>query len=180
VLDSYELERWPAGRRLLGMTSVLFWVEAGGTPVPTFLRGVVAPRVAPALPVLLRCDPLVAHAVRTLSQLRAGYRRSPLSVDGAPGSGGARPGDRLPDATVRAGAGTRRLHDLLATAPGIHVLLDDTVRSDVGRCMPFVRRHRLAGGLGAPAVVVRPDGFVGFRGDPDGATRWLRQVGAGT
>jgi 2-polyprenyl-6-methoxyphenol hydroxylase-like FAD-dependent oxidoreductase len=178
LLDSYDLERRPAARRLLAMTHALFWAEAGTGPVPSFVRVAVAPRAARVLPLALRCDPLVARAVRTVSQLRAGYRRSPLSVDGAPGHSGVRPGERLPDAAVSTGSGRRRLHDLVAE-PGIHVLLDESVPGDVGWCRDQVRHHRVAGGLGAPAVVVRPDGYVGFRGDPGGVGRWLGLVHAG-
>ena len=101
LLDSYDRERRPVARRVLALTHVAFWAEASTGPLPSLLRGVVAPLGAPALPVLLRQRRLVAEAVRLVSRLGVAYRDSPLSAEGHPRlAGGPRPGQRLPDATV--------------------------------------------------------------------------------
>ena len=50
VIRSYDLERRPTARRVLAMTHLMFWGEAGTGPAPSFLRGVLAPAAAPLSP----------------------------------------------------------------------------------------------------------------------------------
>lgn len=77
-MRSYDVERRPAGRRVVAMTHLMFWGEAGTGPVPSFVRGVLAPKAAPLLPLLLRrC--LMAGAIRILAQFWVHYRRSPTA-----------------------------------------------------------------------------------------------------
>ena len=90
LLGSYDIERRPAARRVLALTHAAFWAEAATSPIPAFLRGALAPLAAPGLPLLLRQPLLVAEGVRVLSQLRVGYRHSPLSVEAAGPPGAAR------------------------------------------------------------------------------------------
>jgi 2-polyprenyl-6-methoxyphenol hydroxylase-like FAD-dependent oxidoreductase len=87
LLDSYDRERRPVARQVLGMTHLVFWGEAATGPVPALLRGQLAPLAAPAIPMLMRRRRLVAEGVRVLSQLRVSYRGSPLSVEGTPRRG---------------------------------------------------------------------------------------------
>jgi hypothetical protein len=90
----------------------------------------------------------------------------------------ARPGNRLPDATVGCDGATVRLHELTAQ-PGMHVLLSRGAPD-----LPSwkgVSVHRLTDRAGRAAVVVRPDGVVGYRSgdtDPVEVADWLRSVGA--
>jgi hypothetical protein len=126
---------------------------------------------------------LVGEAMALMSQLRAGYRTSPLSVEGLPRlPAGPRPGDRLPDATVTASGQQMRLHDLLAQ-PGVHVLLDRDAASLEDQAFgPHITLHRLTSTPGPGLVAVRPDGYVGFRGGMGNAGQlrdWLGHVGAG-
>ena len=118
LLDSYEQERRPVARQVLALTHVVFFAEASTNPVAAFLRGTLVPRVAPAVPVLLRQRLLLAEVVRLLSQGWVRYRSSPLSVDGARGGAGPHPGDRLPDSDVVSGGHRLRLHELTAQARG--------------------------------------------------------------
>ncbi|MEU1473882.1 FAD-dependent monooxygenase [Streptomyces sp. NPDC005760] len=98
LLDSYDMERRQAAYRRLILTHTAFWAEASTGRIPSWLRAVAAPRVAPAVPILLDRRRLVAEVIRFISQLRVNYRHSPLSVEGKPRLRGApRPGDRLPD-----------------------------------------------------------------------------------
>ena len=163
LLDSYEQERRPVARQVLALTHVVFFAEASTNPVAAFLRGTLVPRVAPAVPVLLRQRLLLAEVVRLLSQGWVRYRSSPLSVDGARGGAGPHPGDRLPDSDVVSGGHRLRLHELTAQ-PGVHVLLqrDAECPGDLaGR--RHVSVHRIDSWLGSGLLAVRPDGHVGFR-----------------
>ena len=181
LLDSYDLERRPVARQVLGMSHLVFWAEAAPGWVPSALRGRVAPLAAPVVPAVMARRHLVAAGIRLLSQLGVSYRGSPLSMAGTPWSqGGPRAGDRLPDRTVTAGGRSVRLHELLAR-PGVHVLLDrDAASPGTGpaRC-PLVSMHRLSSSPGHGLTVVRPDGYIGLRTDvADGPPldAWLRLV----
>jgi hypothetical protein len=182
LLDSYEHERRPVARQLLALTHVTFWAEASAGPLPSLLRGVVAPLAAPAVPALLRQRRLVAAVVRLASRLDLAYRDSPLSLEGGSRpAGGSRPGRRLPDATVSVGGRRARLHQLLVE-PGVHVVLhrdaDPVERLAVG---PHVTFHRLESEPGTGLVAVRPDGYVGFRcrtAEVAPLQAWLARIGA--
>lgn len=182
VLDSYESERRPVDRRVLALTHLVFWAEAGGDPVASFARGVMAPLAAPAVPFLLRRRRLVTIAMRTLSQFWVHYRDSALTVEGSPRMrSGPRAGDRLPDAVVTCEGRPVRLHDVLVE-PGMHVLLQaDAPDLDPDLAGPYLRVHRLSSWPGAGVLVVRPDGHVGFRSgaaDSRQVRDWLALVGA--
>jgi 2-polyprenyl-6-methoxyphenol hydroxylase-like FAD-dependent oxidoreductase len=182
LLDSYDRERRPAARQLLALTNLGFWAEAGTGPVPSALRAWLAPLAAPLVPMLTRGRP-AASGIRLLSQLNAGYRGSPLSVDGTPRRrGGSRAGDRLPDRLVRADGRSIRLHELLAR-PGVHVLLDrDADQFENLAPGRFVTVHRLTSVPGHGVIVVRPDGYIGFRSRAAEAGQlvaWLALVSAG-
>ena len=181
LLASYEAERRDIARMTLALTHLLFWVEAGTGMVPSFLRGTVGPLAAPLVPVLLRQRGLTAQGIRVLSQLRWNYRHSPLSLGAELGghqqrsAPHGRPGDRLPDATVLTGSGHHRLHELLATA-GLHILLQRnaeplTITDDL------LHVHRVLSWPGRRAVVVRPDGHIGYRGPTADAENWLERLG---
>ena len=180
LLGSYGSERRPVAQQVLALTHLIFWAESSTDPVASFLRGALAPVLAPVVPWALRRRRLMAEGVRLLSQLNTGYRRSPLSVDGEPPGYGPRAGDRLPDATVGCDGRRVRLHELLAR-PGVHVLLG---RSATVPALPTpgpnLHVHRLTSTPGAGAVVVRPDGYVGFtsrRADGASLRHWLDRFG---
>jgi 2-polyprenyl-6-methoxyphenol hydroxylase-like FAD-dependent oxidoreductase len=181
LLDSYDRERRPVAREVMAMTHLVFWAEASPGPVPSALRGRLAPLAAPLVPAVIGRRRLVAEAVRLLSQLGVGYRHSPLSVEGTPRRGsGPRAGDRLPDQLVSSAGRTIRLHDLLAR-PGVHVLLDRDA-DPLGALPPsrFVSIHRLTSSPGHGLIAVRPDGYIGFRCQTTGLGQlaawlgWLR------
>jgi 2-polyprenyl-6-methoxyphenol hydroxylase-like FAD-dependent oxidoreductase len=164
LLDSYDRERRPVAREVMAMTHLAFWAEAALGPVPSALRGRLAPLAAPLVPAVTGRRRLVAEAVRLLSQLGVSYRHSPLSVEGTPRRGGGpRAGDRLPDQVVSSAGRTIRLHDLIAR-PGLHLLLDRDA-GPLGPLAPsrFVSIHRLTSSPGRGLIAVRPDGYIGFR-----------------
>ncbi|MFD5583570.1 FAD-dependent monooxygenase [Streptomyces sp. NPDC127063] len=180
LLASYDRERRSAAHRRLILTHAAFWAEASTGRIPSWLRAVAAPRVAPVIPAVLDRRRPVAEVVRLISQLRVNCRHSPLSVEGRSCLRGApRPGDRLPDATVSVDGTPRRLHQLLAR-PGVHVLLQcDADSPPEGVLGPLVTVVRLANSPGRGLLAVRPDGHVGFRSetaDPAALTGWLSLV----
>jgi 2-polyprenyl-6-methoxyphenol hydroxylase-like FAD-dependent oxidoreductase len=183
LLDSYDRERRPVARQVLAMTNAAFWAEAAQGPLPSALRGRLAPLAAPLVPVVAGRRHLVAGAVRLVSQLGVGYRHSPLSLEGTPRRrGGPRAGDRLPDQLVSSAGRTIRLHELLAR-PGVHILLDRDA-DPPGPLPPgrLVSVHRLTSSPGRGLIAVRPDGYVGFRGqttDIGQLASWLAWLGAG-
>lgn len=182
LLDSYDRERRPVARQVLGMTHLTFWGEAGTGLVPSALRSQVAPLAAPLLTAVLARRGMVAAGIRLLSQLGVNYRGSPLSVEGTPRPrGGPRAGDRLPDRTVIADGRSVRLHELLAR-PGVHILLDRDA-ADALDTLPMrgppVSVHRLTSSPGHGMTAVRPDGYIGLRTEIADATvldAWLGLV----
>jgi 2-polyprenyl-6-methoxyphenol hydroxylase-like FAD-dependent oxidoreductase len=164
LLDSYDRERRRVAYQVARMTHLAFWAEAGTGPVPSALRGRLAPLAAPLVPALIGRRHLLAAGVRLISQLTVNYRDSPLSVEGTPHrQSGPRAGDRLPDQLVTSAGHSIGLHDLLAL-PGVHILLDHDANqlnaTPLGR---FVTVHRLTSAPGSGVIAVRPDGYIGFR-----------------
>jgi hypothetical protein len=184
LLGSYDLERRPVARQVLAMTNLAFWAEAAAGPVPSALRGRLAPLAAPLVPALTGRRRLIAAGIRLVSQLNLRYPGSPLSVEGTPHRpGGPRAGDRLPDRLVHADGRDIRLHDLLAR-PGVHILLDrDADRLENLPLGRLAHVHRLASVPGRGLIAVRPDGYVGFRSGTAEARQliaWLVRIGAAT
>jgi hypothetical protein len=182
LLASYDRERRPVARRVLALTDLAFWFEAGCGPIPSVLRGTLAPLLTPALPMVLRSRRLVSETIRTVSQFRLAYRDSPLSVEGVPrAQGWPRAGEWPGDVPVRVDSGWERLHALLAR-PGVHVLLDrDAADFDPASAGPYVMVHRLTSRPGVGVVATRPDGYVGFRCGTTDASQlqaWLARIGA--
>ena len=165
LLDSYDLERRPVARRVLAMTHLVFWGEAGIGYIPAALRGRLAPLAAPVIPVLMRRRRLVGEGVSLMSQLRVSYRRSPISVEepwSRCRSRGPRAGDRLPDEMLTCGGQNVRLHELIAS-PGVHVLLDRDAEVLADLALgPFVHLHRITSNPGRGLIAVRPDGYIGM------------------
>ena len=183
LLDSYDRERRPVARQVLAMTHMAFWAEASQGSVPSALRVRLAPLAACLAPAVIGRRRLVSEAVRLVSQLRVSYRHSPLSREGIPRrQGGPHAGDRLPDQHVSSAGRTLRLHDLIAR-PGVHILLDRDA-DPLGTLRPsrFVSIHHLTSSPGRGLVAVRPDGYIGFRGQTaeiDQLAAWLALVRAG-
>jgi 2-polyprenyl-6-methoxyphenol hydroxylase-like FAD-dependent oxidoreductase len=182
LLNSYEIERRPIVRRALVLTHLAFWAEASRGLLPSLIRGVAGPLVAPLVPFLARRRRLFGESLGMASQMRTAYRDSPISIEGRPELAGTpRTGQRLPDSTVTTEARDLRLHALIAK-PGVHVLLQrDADPIERGYFGPQITIHRLTSTAGVGLIAVRPDGYVGFRcgvADPGQLRSWLAEVGA--
>lgn len=178
LLDTYDAERRPVAGQVLALTHAVFFAEASTHPVPRLVRSRLLPLAAPLLPAVVGQRHAMAAVVWLLSQRWVHHRRSPLSVEAAPGGPGPRPGDRLPDATVTCEGRDVRLHELLAV-PGVHVLLARDA-ADPALSARHLHVHRVTSWPGEGLVAVRPDGFVGLRSgdaDPGALGAWLDLAG---
>ena len=123
LLDSYEAERWPVGRRLLRYTDRAFTVftrAISGGRLATWLRRVVVARV---LPRIFASSRLRAYLFHLVSQLGIRYRNSPAVTEGEPRLGvGPKAGDRFPDAKIEHNGRQTYLQQELAGA-SLHLVL---------------------------------------------------------
>lgn len=201
LLDSYEAERVPVARSVLAVTDRLFSLEVTDNPLLKRFRTVLMPGL---LNLTERSRAVGGLLFGIISQVRVNYRESP-AVGGGPGGGGGfgrkapRPGDRAPFGAFEDGTG---LYDLLRGAAH-HLLLFEGLRADhqgsaasraeiealLGRYeVPVVvhrvgaanrRLHELYGAKGPKAFLVRPDGYVAYRGpagDALGLERYLENL----
>jgi 2-polyprenyl-6-methoxyphenol hydroxylase-like FAD-dependent oxidoreductase len=189
LLDTYEPERAPVGRRVLRFTDRAFTVATSTNPLVRLARTQIVPHV---IPLALRSRRGRVRGFRTVSQLAIRYPRSPLSVNGPdlPRSG-PKAGDRLPDAPVTQSDQVVTLHRALAR-PGFHALLCGPVAAWSGstatelaeRYGDLVTVHRLTRGNAPGALwdhtgqasdrlglrdqmdtvhyLIRPDGHIGY------------------
>ncbi|SEE69731.1 FAD-dependent monooxygenase [Jiangella alba] len=195
LLETYETERAPVGRRVLRFTDRAFTIATSERPLLRAARARAVPAVAPLAGRFRRVR---GYGFRVLAQLAIRYRHSPLSA-GRARRRGPRPGDRLPDAPVIRGGRPTTLHAELG-APGFHLVLCGSAgRWPASAGADLAARHpglltvhrlsregdgdvlvdhtgragrRLHVGPAAAQLLVRPDGHLAYRGDADlGAAR---------
>jgi hypothetical protein len=179
LLRSYEQERRPVARRILGLTRLLFWAEAGIGLLPRLLRSRLTPLAVRTLPWLPHWASLGRLAVYLLAQFWVRYRRSPLSAELRPRSRQLRAGSRLPNHLVDCNGRRVRLHDLTAT-PGVHVLLArDAEALDSAAPSSWLHVHRLDSWPGTGVAIVRPDAYLGLSAasaDSSEVAAWLARL----
>ncbi|HEY2156434.1 MAG TPA: FAD-dependent monooxygenase [Isosphaeraceae bacterium] len=197
LLDSYTPERGAVGELVLRNATLMTRVVTIHNPVAQFLRN----RIVAALGHL----PAFHRAFfGNLTELKIHYPDSPLNGESSAvpwATGGLKPGDRVPDGTLRSPATgeDHRLHVLLrGPQHGLLLLPDDQSHiaelAEIGRRAEatypgVIRSHVIASGaapsgaapdwldpesslrriLGArpsALAVVRPDGYLGYRGQP--------------
>jgi 2-polyprenyl-6-methoxyphenol hydroxylase-like FAD-dependent oxidoreductase len=172
LLDTYEAERRPLATEVLRETSRVTKMNVASNPLGRFLRDRVVVK-------LFNLPSIQRWATYTTSQLWVSYRKGPLGGRGRK----PRPGDRVADvAVVRADGTTSRLHAEL----GAHwALLVPRIGFDdlEAVALHFLGDHvSVLGFDGDPvtstqAMLVRPDGHLGWRGDNrDRLERWLDET----
>jgi 2-polyprenyl-6-methoxyphenol hydroxylase-like FAD-dependent oxidoreductase len=197
LLDSYDAERRAADEHLTCDTTQVELLFSGRDLITDRARGLLFPFVA-ALPGYER------QMGRRTSHLSFGYRGSP-AVGGRPSSR-LHPGDRAPDAPFTTDSGVRIRdgrsyvsllftgdHDDADLTPVVDMILPGTVpiRPVLVTKVAGLRSSRSgtsivndtgggvhqAWGITRPThVLVRPDGYIGWRADPpdaEAATRFL-------
>jgi hypothetical protein len=178
LLDSYSPERGEVGEMVLRQAERLTWAATLRNPLAQFLRNRVV-GVLGLLPSFRR------NFVRDLAELTIHYPNSPLngeSSDWGWASEGIRPGDRLPDTSLREpGTGQeRRLlsvlrdpwHRLLLLPPDGSALtaLRDIVRQVEATYPGVIRAYLVVPGDALPVGVAgEPSDWL----DPDGSVRRL-------
>ena len=169
LLDSYEEERGEVGRALLRFTERGLKFATASNPVVEKLRDTLAP-------IIVKLPPVQQNAVGFISETAIEYRSSSIVADYG-GDGHLRAGDRLPDLQLK-NCGVRstllgdwteprhRVFGLNLDKDDIDILRSNLRWADV---VPLINSdlddegRRLLGDEGK-MFVLRPDGYIGFRG----------------
>jgi 2-polyprenyl-6-methoxyphenol hydroxylase-like FAD-dependent oxidoreductase len=169
LLDSYEEERGEVGKALLRFTGRGLKLATVSNPILERLRDVLAP-------IVTKLEPVQQTALGFVSETAIEYRSSSAVVDYG-GDGHLRAGDRLPDLPLRNSGGQRSLLEGW-TAPRHRVFCLNVDKDDTETLRRDLRHadvvalavadleedgRRLLGDEGK-MFVLRPDGYVGFRG----------------
>ncbi|GAB7069937.1 FAD-dependent monooxygenase [Mycobacterium hodleri] len=174
LLDTYESDRLPVIRQLVGMTERATTVFNSTSPLTHAALTTLAPLALSRTAVQDRAAP-------RLGQLTASYRGGPISKGGGR-IGSLRAGDRVPDVALADG----RLYDVVDDS-ALTLLMSDmgpeVARSLTDAVRPWaqavvVREVTLpAGVVSGPAwLLVRPDGYLaaaGRGGDEARLASWL-------
>ncbi|MGI9087400.1 MAG: FAD-dependent monooxygenase [Chthoniobacterales bacterium] len=182
LLASYSSEREPIAKGVLNLTDRITRFATITNPVAKTARDLL-------LPLVTGIDFLEEKFADRISELTVNYRSSTIVENH--GKGAVRAGDRAPDGELRDASGrSRRLFELFHE-PGHHLLCflgngarDPGVVPDLGTEMPVLRIARglgltsagelrdITGAvhanydlLGGGLIVVRPDGYIGFRSE---------------
>lgn len=169
LLDSYDAERGPVARNVLRGSALGLCFAGSQSALVEHVRNFVIHHAFG----LQAVDDVLG---RGISQTAISYRGSPAIHDDGP-SGPLRAGDRMPDtdldgsATLLAPLHTAR-HLLLAIdVPGADVPRDLKNTAVTELHIAGSPRHRElteALGPGPLLYLIRPDGYIGFRGQGDG------------
>ncbi|HUN86113.1 MAG TPA: FAD-dependent monooxygenase [Terracidiphilus sp.] len=177
LLDSYEEERGEVGRALLRFTERGLKMATATNPVIETLRDKM-------LPLFSTLHPAQKRILGFISETAISYRSSSIVSDFG-GDGYLSAGDRLPDLGLRKGGlNYTLLHDW--TEPKhLALLLDPTAAevAEIKAALPLTTvvtlsyRDLLQEGLRAlgpdrKLLIVRPDGYIGFRGQVEPRTPW--------
>jgi 2-polyprenyl-6-methoxyphenol hydroxylase-like FAD-dependent oxidoreductase len=168
LLDSYEEERGEVGKALLRFTERGLKLATTANPVLERLRDALAP-------IITKLAPVKRKAFGFISETAIEYRSSSI-VEDLGGDGELRAGDRLPDLPLRSSGGQKtllgdwttprhRVFGLNLEQVDIEVLKSSLRHADVVSLQSDDlddEGRRLLGDDGK-MLVLRPDGYVGFR-----------------
>jgi hypothetical protein len=162
LLDSYEEERGKVGDALLRGTSRGLRMATAANPIVEKVRDFVLHEAA-------QFEAVQRSITEGIAEIAIDYRGSSIVVDEG-GGGAVKAGDRMPDAE-RIGSGERLLDGLRGAQPllvAVDVAAGDfggmavrEIDSEDGTWTPPIDELL---GKGPRVYVVRPDGYVGFRG----------------
>jgi 2-polyprenyl-6-methoxyphenol hydroxylase-like FAD-dependent oxidoreductase len=168
LLNSYEEERSEVGRALLQFTQRGLKMATIANPMLEKIRDTLAP-------VITKLPPVQHAAIGFISETAIEYRSSSIVADYG-GDGQLRAGDRLPDLGLRNGETRSTLLEGWTTAShrvyGLNLDSDDveSLRSKLpgADVIPLAtaqleQEGRRILGDEAKMLVLRPDGYVGFR-----------------
>jgi 2-polyprenyl-6-methoxyphenol hydroxylase-like FAD-dependent oxidoreductase len=169
LLNSYEEERGEVGKALLRFTQRGLKMATAANPVVTKLRDALAPLVT-------QLESVQRAATGFVSETAIDYRGSSIVTDRG-GDGELRAGDRLPDLALRSSDGTKSLlgnwREALHTAFVVNGdeaeterLRKELLHADVlgVRAADLNDDGRGLLGKELKLLIVRPDGYVGYRG----------------
>ena len=191
LLDSYEAERRPVDEAVIRQTDrATRLVSLHGT-FTRFIRDHM-------MALLTRLPGFEERLGEGISGIAINYRRSAIVEDHRNGTADLTAGDRAPDAPLVStkGGASRRLYQLFAEHRHVLLLLGDPAEGmaapllrypesvlAVSRIVPpgvvggdYVDREGIVAQRYASspaAYLIRPDGYVGFRGDRDTVTTHL-------
>lgn len=179
LLDSYEEERAEVGRALLKFTGRGIRLVSSENPMIEGLRNAL-------FPVLTAIKPVQRAMLGFVSETAIEYRSSSIVADHG-GDGELRAGDRLPDLTIRDGNRDATLLADWTEARHMSLLLDGSEADihELRTALPFVivssiplssldeEGVRLLG-KEKKLLILRPDGYLGFRGPFEKREEWMR------
>jgi 2-polyprenyl-6-methoxyphenol hydroxylase-like FAD-dependent oxidoreductase len=169
LLDSYEEERIAVGKNLLASTERMVKLVTSTNTITENLRDTL-------LPILSKLHPVQHRILGFISETAIEYRGSSAVVDRG-GSGELHAGDRMPDLPLLNYEGTPSLLSNWTKPGHLAVLLDaeGDEAAQFAASFPAIQtlsihiadlgphgRHLV--GEDAKLFIVRPDGYIGYRG----------------
>ncbi len=183
LLDSYEAERMPFARAILGGSDRGFSLQVATTPATQRLKILAVPKLFK----LISRPPLRGRVFWLISQLWTGYRDSPAVAQFGPAKKGPKAGERAPHGFFEVGPEASKSIFEKLRGPDHHLLVFEGPRSDPDRLeATYEEAKRVLDRYGAPFVVhrvpagnkelherygarrpslflIRPDGHVAYR-----------------
>jgi 2-polyprenyl-6-methoxyphenol hydroxylase-like FAD-dependent oxidoreductase len=169
LLQSYEEERSAVGRALLRFTERGLKLATSSNPMIEKVRDVLAP-------IVTSLHPVQRKAIGFISETAIEYRYSSVVSD-CGGDGNLRAGDRMPDLSLRNGMSgltllsgwTKARHRAFAVNASnleAHLIRADLGQADVVQLKTNELDEKGLKVIGAESklLIVRPDGYVGYRG----------------
>ena len=168
LLDTYESDRLPVIRQLVGMTERATKVFNSTSPI-------VHAALTRLAPLVLGRAAVQEKAAPRLGQIAASYRDCPIAKGGGR-IGSLRAGDRVPDMEVTTQTGERcRLYDLLDLSTLTLFVSDERIAQAYRPWEDLVSIQRVSRD-DAGWMLVRPDGYLAAAGEADDGrklSRWL-------
>jgi 2-polyprenyl-6-methoxyphenol hydroxylase-like FAD-dependent oxidoreductase len=177
LLESYDRERKPVSDKLVKETGFALRAATASNWLLERIRDAIFARVG-SLPALQQ------HFREAVSELGLHYRHSPIVCE-CGGSSLLHAGDRVPDCEVTAETSARfRIFELLKETVHTALMVAPPPSADLKRFSGLFSRYRdIMNGIvlidgdelfrthymqsGGALYVIRPDGYVGFRGSPN-------------